>query len=484
MLRKILLVLVAITACIPAVLLASDATPDQVLVIYEKNWTDSDGNGKSDSLDVAEYYMSKRGIPVANILEVDTGATQPYDTHLSLANYETKLAAPLRNWLDTNSMKDKIFYIVMCLGVPYGITGTSTCADALLTDPYTPIGGTRSGTFGTSPVRNVTFERVSNSHIWSGRSSLTPYYLVCRMDGPSLAIAKGLVDKAMKAEADKLWKYHPYKAYVDSGSAFPSFEDDCILPNVGIFSGLGWEVKQETGALLFSFLPNCLWYSGTYAHTYRGAFTFETGAVALHMESMVAWDFRNRNNRTLFNQTWCAGFLNTGVTATAGTIDEPYLSGVLMQNVFFDRFLKPENKFNFANAIYAANAYSAGSSADWMMIMIGDPLYCIFNSPADPVVVVTANPFDPVKVYPQPFNPETSTTGGMRWSELPIDAKLEISDGTGTLLKTINEVDQGNTTIIRWDGKDEAGNLLPRGMYYYALSNGAFKKTGKIAYVR
>jgi|GEM_PF-2513960 len=488
MLKRSLLFLLALSVFLPQSTFCSNATPDQVLVLYEKTWLDTDSNGKSDSLDVAEYYMTQRGIPAGNILEINTAIAGTYSIDLSLTDYETMIAAPVRNWLDTNLKKDKIFYIVMCLGMRYKINGSSggPSIDALLTDPYTPIDGVnRSGMFGISPVREVTFERTSNSHIWSGRAALTPYYLVCRLDGPSLAIAKGLVDKAIQAEKNNLGKYHPYLAYVDYGSPHVvQFQDDCLKPNPAIFQSAGWMcVKEETSAL-FSSLPNFLWYSGSYAHTFTGTFDFRPGAVAIHMESMVAFDFRNRNSLPLTQQTWCAGFLNSGVTATVGTIDEPYLSGVLEQNIFFDRFVSPKYKFNFANAAYAANAYDPSSSADWMMIMIGDPLYCIYNSPEEAAQVNTPNPFDLVKVYPQPFKPSASLTGGVRWANLPVDATLEIFDGSGKLLRTVKEVDQGNSTIIVWDGKDEAGNLLPTGIYYYGLGNGAARKTGKIAYVR
>ena len=489
MLKKFNILLLVLILLYPASAISSNATPDQVLVIYEKTWFDTNGNGKSDSLDVAEYYMSKRNIPAENILEVDTGITGVFDTHISLADYETKIAAPVRNWLDTNSKKNKIFYIVMCLGMRYGIETTSTSVDALLTDPYTPIGGGRSGTFGYSPVRNATEERTSNTHVWTGRATPTPYYLVCRLDGPSLAICKGLVDKAVQAEKDKLWKYHPYLGYVDYGWATSAgwqmdYEVQCIRPNENLFISQGWMVTKETTTSLFSSVTNCLWYSGLYAHYFTGTFAFQTGAVALHMESNVATDFRNWRAKDLANQRWCAGFLNSGVTATAGTVDEPYITGTLMQDVFFDRFLKSQYKFNFANAIYAANAYGASSSADWMMIMIGDPLYCIYNSPADPVVTITANPFDIVKIYPQPFRPATSETGGMRWANLPVDVTIDIFDGSGKTIRTLKEAEQGNTTIVVWDGRDETGAFLPSGIYYYSANNGTHRKAGKIAYIK
>src|SRR5579862_966251 len=50
---------------------ASSPTAAQVLVVYNTNWTgDADGDGVQDSLQVANYYVAKRGVPAGNVLGV------------------------------------------------------------------------------------------------------------------------------------------------------------------------------------------------------------------------------------------------------------------------------------------------------------------------------------------------------------------------------------------------------------------------------
>jgi len=55
---------------------ASSPTASKVLVVYNANWTgDGDGDGVQDSLQVANYYVAKRGVPAANLLGVNCSTT-------------------------------------------------------------------------------------------------------------------------------------------------------------------------------------------------------------------------------------------------------------------------------------------------------------------------------------------------------------------------------------------------------------------------
>jgi hypothetical protein len=43
-------------------------TPQEALVLFNTRWPDEDGNYRSDSQDVAEYYAAQRGIPTEHLL--------------------------------------------------------------------------------------------------------------------------------------------------------------------------------------------------------------------------------------------------------------------------------------------------------------------------------------------------------------------------------------------------------------------------------
>src|SRR5262244_3821103 len=43
-------------------------TPQEVLILFNTRWPDENGNYRSDSQDVAEYYAARRGIPTGHLL--------------------------------------------------------------------------------------------------------------------------------------------------------------------------------------------------------------------------------------------------------------------------------------------------------------------------------------------------------------------------------------------------------------------------------
>src|SRR4051812_46900954 len=76
----------------------SSLQPSSVLIVYNSNYTlDDDQDGVQDSLEVANYYAARRGIPSANILgiapsdsadvpsyaELQSAIIQPIKTKLS-----------------------------------------------------------------------------------------------------------------------------------------------------------------------------------------------------------------------------------------------------------------------------------------------------------------------------------------------------------------------------------------------------------------
>lgn len=80
--------------------------------------------------------------------------------------------------------------------------------------------------------------------------------------------------------------------------------------------------------------------------------------------------------------------------------------------------------------------------------------------------------------FPNPFNPSTTIT-----FELLKDAKITISvyDVRGRLIRTLldQQMNPGSSTIS-WDGKDNAGNSVQGGVYFYVLQTDGFFQTKKM----
>jgi len=80
--------------------------------------------------------------------------------------------------------------------------------------------------------------------------------------------------------------------------------------------------------------------------------------------------------------------------------------------------------------------------------------------------------------YPNPFNPETTIQFQLNYSE-PIN--LSIINIKGQRVRTlINEYRAAGEHRYNWDGKDDEGEPLPSGIYFYHLSGKTFSVSGKM----
>jgi hypothetical protein len=72
--------------------------------------------------------------------------------------------------------------------------------------------------------------------------------------------------------------------------------------------------------------------------------------------------------------------------------------------------------------------------------------------------------------YPNPFNPNTSISFSLASSA---DTSLKIYNLKGQIVATLAEgiLEAGNHTID-WDGRDDNGNALSSGIYFYRLQSG------------
>jgi hypothetical protein len=83
--------------------------------------------------------------------------------------------------------------------------------------------------------------------------------------------------------------------------------------------------------------------------------------------------------------------------------------------------------------------------------------------------------------FPNPFSSATTVTFS---AELPGIFDLSIYDVQGRLVRTLLHERVEGTRNISWDGRDNDGNLMPSGIYYYRLKSGAFSSTRKMLLLR
>jgi uncharacterized protein (TIGR03790 family) len=372
----------------------SFAGGDEVVVIYNSQMPESES--------LARYYAGKRDVPKDQVL----GFKLPTGESISRANFRDDLQLPLAQKLErlklwhigsgempgTNGtsvqvsrkvVESKIRYAVLCYGVPLKILRDPDLRETIeeslrpelrrneaavdselaclpLHYPGYPLAG---------PLANPFFG-VTNATLLDPTNGLL---MVARLDGPTPAIARSLVDKALQAEEDGLWG----RAYFDLRNiSDPAYKqgDDWIRSASEIARQLGFEtVVEDTWDVWPAAFPmsHIALYVGWYRENVAGPFTlpaveFVPGAFAYHLHSFSAASLRTAD------RNWVGPLLAKGATCTMGCVDEPYLGGTPEVGTFTGRWLY--FGFTFGEAAYACQPLLS-----WQTTVVGDPLYRPFG---------------------------------------------------------------------------------------------------------
>ena len=370
---------------------------DSVVVVYNKNLR--------DSKKLAEYYAEKRDVPAKQLFAVDVSATSEQITR---AEFREKIQKPLFDWLvreklitlpklsraeTTNApfrpiTDASIRYIVLCYGIPLTIVRDTSVVEAGMEKIQEQLRGRNEAAVDadlallpamyegvplTGPLQNPFFLTTNGAALHPTNGIM----IVSRLDGPTPEIARGLVDKALQAEANGLWG----RAYFDArGLTNGEYKlgDDWMRVSSEIIRRQGFEtVLDDNGPTFAADVPmsQIAFYAGWYDATVSGPFTLPTvefmpGAFAYHLHSFSAATLRSRT------ANWAAPLLAKGATVTMGCVDEPYLTGTPNLVAFFERFVL--RRFTFGEAAYACQG-----SLSWQTTVVGDPLYRPFGQPPD-----------------------------------------------------------------------------------------------------
>ncbi|HEY0947584.1 MAG TPA: TIGR03790 family protein [Opitutaceae bacterium] len=346
-----------------------------------------------DSLRLAHHYAERRGVPAANLIVLPL----PVRETISWAEFVSALYAPLqdelvrRGWIDAVGMDlrdelgrrkyavsgHRIAYLVVCRGVPLKIQHdpalyrdapplthnhqfrvNSAAIDAelsLLAQSGTPI---------NAFVPNPLFRKDDPTALDEAQ-----VVKVSRLDAPTFAQARALVDAALAVERTGLIG----RAYVDIGGPH-KHGDQWLEATARELEALHFdlEVQRDRAPLAPPDRADAAaLYFGWYAGNLNGPFAlpgyrFAPGAIALHIHSFSAPTLRQENGGG-----WCGPFLARGVAATFGNVNEPYLE-LTHQPQLLLRALARGDALGDA-------AYYALPALSWQAIVIGDPLYRPFK---------------------------------------------------------------------------------------------------------
>ena len=369
---------------------------DEVVVIYNSR--------VPESKSVAEHYAEKRQVPKEQIFGFELTTSED----MTRAEFRDQLQEPLAKKLEaaklwrlgtlevagTNGkpvhiegrvVESKVRYAVLCYGVPLKIAPDPTLkepADEKLRPELRRNGAAVDSELACLPQlkQNLPLAGPLLNPLYSttNAAQLNPtkgVLMVARLDGPTAAIAKQLVDKAIQAEQDGLWG----RAYIDlRNTTEPGMKmgDDWMRAAAEFCKHAGFEtVVDDNGAIFQASFPmsHIAFYAGWYTESIGGAFAqsnveFMPGAFAYHLHSFSAGTLRKPN------QHWTGPLLARGTTCTMGCVDEPYLGGTPDIAVFAARFLIFGMSFGEA-------AYACQNALSWQTTVVGDPLYRPFLKP-------------------------------------------------------------------------------------------------------
>jgi uncharacterized protein (TIGR03790 family) len=375
--------------------------PNEILVLANANY--------AASTRLARYYCERRAVPSGNVVPLALG-TRLRDS-ISRNDYDRRLAGPLRRIFATRPDLAHIKCLVTTYGIPLAVgpreplprmEGQLKQLRQLLQQEQDAVAQLEAEGQTSSPAHQDRRARITqiqmeiarisgketNAAVDSELSMLLcqgyelyrwqpnrlrsqapqPFktMMVARLDGPHYGIAKGLIDKALAAEAKGLMG----TAYIDSRGIY---RDDMYgyydqsLRDLAILTRLRTRLpaQEETTGALFppDSCPRTALYCGWYSlRKYVDAFDFVDGAVGFHIASFEAAGLHDPNGTA-----WCPAMLMDGITATLGPVAEPYLHAFPEPKVFFAHLFEGSC---LVEAFYRAKPFNS-----WQMVLIGDPLY-------------------------------------------------------------------------------------------------------------
>jgi uncharacterized protein (TIGR03790 family) len=389
---------------------AAAVEPNEILVIV---------NGDiPSSVELGRYYCQRRNVPEENVLALSLG--KEIVNTISRDDYDKNIAEPIHKRLTNGKSSRTIKCLLTTYGVPYKVgprgplkdqqeqlkqletsaeqyekelkdvqEGAGTTAEqARIKRELARVRGEIDRILGKETDASVDSELSMvlfgfyELYQWQPNQlhknsrypkDLTLTIMVCRLDGPTPQIARGLVDKAIIAERTGLngVAYIDSRGIPDNRQPYSFGHFDQTLRDLAVLLRLRTtlEVKEERTEKLFEpgSCPRTALYCGWYSlKKYVDSFDFVDGAIGYHIASLEAVDLRDPNSAE-----WCPAMLTHGITATLGAVAEPYLHAFPNPKEFFLELLDGK--------CLVEAFYHTQPLCSWQLVLIGDPLYTPFQ---------------------------------------------------------------------------------------------------------
>jgi uncharacterized protein (TIGR03790 family) len=322
---------------------------------------------------IAEYYVHKRSIPLANVCHLKA----PVDEEVSWEVYGEEIEKPLATYLIGHGLQQSILYIVTTLGLPLRVQGTGTSpmdttggsVDSELTLLYSKLRGERFQRSGVVPnplfgKRDMAFQHPQ-----------VPIYLVTRLAGYDFDDVKGMIDRSIVAK-------NRGKFVIDLAGSDNKQGNDWLREAARLLP-VDRVVLDESDKVLYG-QRDVIAYAGwgsndSNRHQRLLGFQWLPGAIATEYVSTNgrtfqrppdSWNISTWKDTAHFfagaPQTLTADYIHEGATGCSGHVSEPYLIATPRPDFVLPAYNSGRN---------LAESYYLGIRAlSWQNIVIGDPL--------------------------------------------------------------------------------------------------------------
>jgi len=371
--------------------------PEELLVIANTQM--------SGSVEIAEYYMEKRNIPKKHLLQLSL----PVKETISQDEYNHQLRQPVFEAITRFRPEVRISAIVLIYGVPLKVTSEKVEQDLeknnkISVEQKNNNRRKNKKTIEKKERDGEVADQINHAKNLSELAAVdselalamvdnyelagwvrNPYFigfqgmqlpikksqvmLVSRLDGPDVRTVYRIIDDSLRTEKTGLQG----TAYFDARWQLLKKKDlsgyrlyDASLHRAAKAVSKRMDVKLDEKSQLFAenSCPEAALYCGWYSLAkYVDSFQWQRGAVGYHLASAECTTLKRKESKT-----WCLKMLEKGVAATIGPVNEPYIQGFPLPEIFFS---------------YLVDGYmSLGESylvslpfISWQMILVGDPLY-------------------------------------------------------------------------------------------------------------
>lgn len=398
-------VVVCLIALLVGTWVEASLRPSHVLVLANSN--------SERSLEVARYYMDKRGIPERNLIALPLSLDEviDWDTYLKTLHNPLIDAFVGGGWMqaDASGELDRIGrkhvavyghdidFLVFSMDVPLKISEDagrmpSVRPNSIRQEFWTnrasvdselsmlPLPESAVVAYMPNPLFNV---------MNPGRFTRQQVMRIARLDGPSKESVLRLVDNALAGEAQGVRG----RAYIDYSQKYPQ-GDEWLKTTRHVIEKMGFDLTEEFQPELIDWHQRFdapALYFGWWSWDLQGLmsdpnFRFPTGAIVFHIHSFSA------NTLRTTEKNWVGPLVHRGAAVTVGNVYEPYLQLTHYPHLFMDALARGKSA--------GVAAYTALPILSWHTIFVGDPLYTPFGKTlGEQLDAIATDRVDPLDQY-------------------------------------------------------------------------------------